>query len=814
MRLLKSIIYIAVALNTTLIFSQLQKSNNNFLNEKKVLNTIKTDEIIKIDGVLDEPIWDQLESATDFTMFEPGSGTPAPKTKKTEIKVTYTEEAIYIGAYLYDDNVSSIPMEIIGRDNFGQADYLFVVINPNNDALNDVAFVVFSSGSQADAKVINGNEDFSWNAVWDSSVKVNDDGWVVEMKIPYLNFRFSNQENQVWGINFARSIQSLKEKYSWNFVDKTKGSYTLYSGLLKGITKIDTPTRLSFYPYASTSLVKYNGQTTSDYSVGLDLKYGINDSFTIDATLIPDFSQTDFDAAELNLSPFEQNYSEKRSFFNEGTELFNKGNLFYSRRIGGSASLSEGDIVLNTNETIVDYPEKVTMLNAVKLSGRTKNGLGVGIFNAITEKSEATIKDEVDLTHRKVTVEPLANYNIVVLDQQFNKNSSVSFINTNVTRVGDFRDANVSGLIFNINNKANTFKVMGDAIVSKIFDDPENTKMGVGGFLRLEKVHGNYEYEIGSFFNDENFNKRDLGFQRNNNFINYFGSISYRIFEPTANFDAFRIQLEARTNYRFNPNKYSGNRIELSYVATTKKQLSFGGNIETSIGNQYDYNEPRTDGRYYKANPRFEISNFISTDYRKKAAIDVRTYFTHRFNDSANRFHLNISPRYRFNNNFSMIYSLQTRFAKNENGYVNDVGSRIIFGERDSETYTNSLSGQYNFNTKSALTLSFRHNWTPVKYDTQFYDLDLNGLLIPNTYTANHDINYNSWNLDLKYNWEFAPGSQIVALYRNSIFNETGNAYLNFGENLDDLFDQPTEHLFSLRLVYFLDYNRLKKHKS
>lgn len=795
-------------------YAQLAKTEINFLTDKKVLNTIKTTEVIKIDGILDEAIWSQLESATDFTMFEPGSGTPTPKTKKTEIKVTYTEEAIYIGAYLYDNNVSSIPMEVIGRDNFGQADYLFVVINPNNDALNDVAFVVFSSGSQADAKVINGNEDFSWNAVWDSSVKVNDDGWVVEMKIPYLNLRFSNQENQVWGINFARSIQSLKEKYSWNFVDKTKGSYTLYSGLLKGITKIDTPTRLSFSPYASSTLVKYDGQTTTDYSVGVDLKYGINDSFTIDATLIPDFSQTDFDAAELNLSPFEQNYSEKRSFFNEGTELFNKGNLFYSRRIGGSASLSEDDIVLNTNETILDYPEKVTMLNALKLSGRTKNGLGIGIFNAITEKSEATIKNEVDLSHRKVTVEPLANYNIVVLDQQFNKNSSVSFINTNVTRVGDFRDANVSGLIFNINNKANTFKVMGDAIVSKIFDDPENTKMGIGGFLRLEKVYGNYEYDFGTFFNDENFNKRDLGFQRNNNFINYFGSISYRIFEPTTKFDAFRIQLEARTNYRFNPNKYSGNRFELSYFATTKKQLSFGGNLETSIGDQYDFNEPRTDGRFYKAKPRFEVSNFISTDYRKKAALDVRTYFTHRYNDSSNRFHLNISPRYRFNNNFSMIYSLQTRFAKNENGYVNDVGSRIIFGERDSETYTNSLSGQYNFNTKSALTLSFRHNWTPVKYDTQFYDLDLNGNLIPNTYAANHDINYNSWNFDLKYNWEFAPGSQIVALYRNSIFNETTNAYLNFGENLDDLFSQPTEHLFSLRLVYFLDYNRLKKHKS
>ncbi|MCM2302015.1 MAG: carbohydrate binding family 9 domain-containing protein [Flavobacteriaceae bacterium] len=806
-----SLLFLLVFTN---IYSQLSSTLiSKSLNEKKTLHTFKTDESIKIDGILDEEIWGKLDEATDFTMFDPGSGTPEPTNKKTKIKVTYTEEAIYIGAYLYDDNVKSIPMEILGRDNFGQADYLFVTLNPNNDGLNDVAFVVFSSGSQADAKVINGNEDFSWNAVWESGVKINDNGWVVEMKIPYLNLRFSNQENQIWGINFARNIQSLKEKYSWNFVDKTKGAYTLYAGLLTGVTKIDTPTRLSFYPYASASAIKFDGKSQTDYSVGLDIKYGINDSFTLDATLIPDFSQTDFDAVELNLGPFEQNYSEKRSFFNEGTELFSKGNLFYSRRIGGLPS-KYGDIPLNPNETITDNPEKVTMLNAVKLSGRTKKGLGIGIFNAITEETEATVYNETDQTYRKVVTEPLANYSIIVLDQQFNKNSSVSFINTNVIRAGNFRDANVSGLIFDINNKKNTFNISGDLKMSSIFDDPENTENGFSSFLRLEKKIDNYQFEIGYFLNDDNFNINDLGFQRNNNFINYFAEISYRTFEPTKHFNSYRIGLEARTRNRLNPNDFTGNAIDFNFDATTLKHFSFGGKYEVSIGKQYDFYEPRTEGRFYTVNPRFEIFNYFSTDYRNKFALDARTYFTHRFNDSSNRMHLNLSPRYRFNNQFTMVYLFQYRDVNNENGYVNDVGNKIIFGERNSNTYTNSISGQYNFNTKSSLTLSLRHNWTPVKYDSQFYELAQNGLLIPNSYTANHDINYNSWNFDLKYNWEFAPGSQLTALYRNSIFNETSNAYLNFNENLDDLFNQPTEHLFSLRLVYYLDYNRLKNKNS
>jgi hypothetical protein len=305
-----------------------------------------------------------------------------------------------------------------------------------------------------------------------------------------------------------------------------------------------------------------------------------------------------------------------------------------------------------------------------------------------------------------------------------------------------------------------------------------------------------------------------MGFQRNNNFYSYFGDVSYQIFEPTKHFDFYKISLGARVRNRFKPNDYTGNNVELNYIATTKKQLSFGGNLEMSIGKQYDYHEPRVEGRYLTQKARFEMSNFISTDYRKKFATDVRAFFTHRIDDSSNLSQLRVAPRYRFNNQFTMIYSLQYRDMNNQKGHVYDDANKIIFGNRDSETYTNSLSGKYNFNTKSALTLSFRHNWTTVTYDNQFYELTAKGLLIPNSYQKNHNINFNSWNFDLMYNWEFAPGSQLTALYRNSIFNSNSNSDLSFGDNLDDLFRQPKEDLFSLRLVYFLDYNKLFKKRS
>ncbi|TEB41460.1 hydrolase, partial [Flavobacterium circumlabens] len=168
--------------------------------------------------------------------------------------------------------------------------------------------------------------------------------------------------------------------------------------------------------------------------------------------LIPDFGQAKYDDQILNLGPFEQQFNENRAFFTEGTDLFNKGKMFYSRRIGGKPSV-EPD--LKDNEEIIENPQNVNLINALKVSGRTKKGLGVGILNAVTEKTFATIKDTVTGETRKAIIEPLMNYNVLVLDQRFRKNSSVTFINTNVTRNGHFRDSNVSGLAWDLNTKAN-----------------------------------------------------------------------------------------------------------------------------------------------------------------------------------------------------------------------------------------------------------------------------------------------------------------------------------------------------------------------
>lgn len=378
---------ITLLFTTSLLYSQ----NNT---PKKTL-TIKrsNNKAPKIDGLLNDLAWKGLEVAKDFVMLEPNNGEKENPDFKTEVKVLYDDEAIYVAAMLYDPNPSKIAQEFTSRDNYGQADHFTLVINPNNDGLNAMQFEVLITGTQVDAKVTNGDEDRNWSAVWKSATKILENGWSVEMKIPYAALRFSNEELQTWGIQFGRKLINQNAQYSWNPIDNRIGIWTQYDGILKGIRNINPPTRLSFYPYASTNVANFDGETEFNQNIGLDLKYGITENFTLDLTLVPDFGQAAFDNITLNLGPFEQRFNEQRQFFTEGIELFNKGRLFYSRRIGNKpVGYNDIDDNLATNEETYDNPDKVNMLNALKISGRTKGGLGIGFFNAVTDETKATIK--------------------------------------------------------------------------------------------------------------------------------------------------------------------------------------------------------------------------------------------------------------------------------------------------------------------------------------------------------------------------------------------------------------------------------------
>ena len=807
-----------------LIIGNIQAQDNTQKN-KKTVTTQRVAIAPTIDGDLDDLAWKDAQIATNFVMLKPTMGVKTPQELRTDVKVVYDDRAIYIAAYLFDDKPNEIPMEFTTRDNFGQTDYFVVSLSPANDGINASEFVVMATGTQADMNVSSSGSDASWNAVWQSKVKHTDKGWQLEMRIPYAALRFSNDKKQTWGVNFVRYFSKTKDKYSWTLIDRTKGSYVQYHGLLKGIENITPPVRLSFYPYASATVSNFDGETTKNGSVGMDLKYGINESFTLDATLIPDFGQTAFDDVTLNLGPFEQRFAEKRAFFTEGVDLFSKGNLFYSRRVGNTPT-GKYDVQAGVNEEIVENPDKVKLFNALKLSGRNKKGLGIGVFNAITQKTHATIRDITTNETRKIVTEPLTNYNVFVLDQQFNKNSSVTLINTNVLRDGHFRDANVTGLLFDLNNKANEYG-MGGAITMSNVNESGVMKKGFEGRFDVGKISGNHQFNIGMDFKEKDFDKNDLGYQRTSNEINYDANYSYRIFQPKGVFNNYGVFLWTDLNYMLTldktqasyiakGNRFAGAAIGGNFWATTKKQFTFGGNIHTDIGKQFDYYEPRVEGRYVKENPIVGANAWFSTDYRKKLALDAGFYLSKKNNEYSTYNSFRLSPLLRLSNKASLRYTYRQSFGKNLLGYVATAGGNIIMGKRNTNTISNTISGKYNFSVKSALTLSFRHFWSRVTYNNDYYDLKDNGTLQLNNYVSNNDINYNAWNIDLNYSWEFAPGSQLVVFYTNSIFNVNRQATINFTENLNNLFKQPIRNSLSLKFIYYIDYNiiRNKKHKN
>ncbi|WP_432411323.1 DUF5916 domain-containing protein [Rasiella sp. SM2506] len=783
--------------------------------QKKSLQIVRTENAPKIDGVLDEPIWATAAEAVDFTQFRPNMGVKDTEANKTVVKITYDDQALYVAAYLYDDP-SLIARQLSSRDNFGQSDFFGFVINPNNDAQNDTEFFVFASGTQADA-ISNPSigEDFGWNAVWSSAVQIHEDGWVVEMKIPYRCLRFDNNNLDTWGMQFHRRFRRDDSQYTWSPIDITKGNIGLYHGELKGLANLNPPVRLAFYPFVSTVQQRFDGEHDSNFNAGLDVKYGLTENFTLDATLIPDFSQAGFDNVSLNLGPFEQTFSERRQFFTEGVDLFNKGNIFFSRRIGGRPSTEP---TLSETEEIIDplELETVKVLNAIKVSGRTKKGLGLGVFNSITESTKVTIQDTLTGAVRKQELEPFTNYNIIVADQQFNGNSSVGIINTNVFRTGSFRDANVTGLVSSISNKRNTYNVRAEVKMSNV-DEQTGTETGYSSFFFIRKTHGKLRYSFDYSYADDTYDINDLGLQFRNNFNNFGVDGSYQIFEPTEVWNRYSVGTYVNYTRLANPSTFTGFGFGGWFSGTTKKLNSVEVNLNLEPGEQFDYFEPRKEGSFFVTRNKVNTNSWFGTNSNKRLYVSGYTG-VETFLDSERayvNYWFGFNPRFRVNDKFSIAYGFDREYYTGDRGYVTQENDDVIFGDRKRVEITHTFTTSYNFNPYNTLALTLRNYWGTVAYDRELFSLQEDGSVTTTTgYTTqniedNPDINFTTWNFDLSYSWQFAPGSFITALYRNQLFNFDSAARDSYTDSIDTLFDQPITHTLSIKVQYFLDYNQI-----
>ncbi|HMG16604.1 MAG TPA: DUF5916 domain-containing protein, partial [Saprospiraceae bacterium] len=807
------------------VFTDNKSYCQSFSSAKRTFTIQRSAEEIHIDGKLDEAIWSNLTPIDNFIQQAPSPGSPS--SFKTEVYLSYDDYAIYIAAKMYDDQPKKIFAQLSERDGIYNADRFSFMIDPYKGGTNGFVFYVSAANIQSDSRLYDGDEDPGWDAVWSSATSMTSDGWIAELKIPYSAIRLPNSKIQSWAVNFFREERRLRETSSWNPINPNLDGSLNQCGVINGIENIQTPLRLSISPYASFTSNKSafdNSKIQNSFNGGMDLKLGLNDAFTLDATLVPDYSDVRSDDLSFNLSPFEVKYIDYRPFFTEGVDLFNKGGLFYSRRIG-SSQLRINEL---KSEGIVfkELPSPNRIINASKLSGRTNSGLGIGIFNAIENSSYAIVLDSLQ-NESRIQINPLTNYNVLILDQTLPNNSSISLINTNVMREGKAYDANVSGTDFSLKNKSNSYLLAGKFVVSQKYKNGfklADEDLGYTGFLGLYKTAGIYRYAVSYLEETEDYDPNDLGFLYSPNQREIFGRFSLNYETPRGN------NINSNHNFSFTydrlykPDKFTNLYMEVRSFVLTKSWFAYLLNIFSEPAGAHDYYEPRVfDFKTYYAVPAsYGFGGFISTNYSKPLALDLNADIT--FFDQKERYVFNagMQPRILLTDHLSIFPSLLYSYRNNDEGRIyTDNNSKgiesvnaddILFGRRNIHTLSPNILVRLIFNEALAFNFRFYQNWNYIKYQG-YGKLETDGHLSPTVYqgeavdgTLLHDQSISFLSLDANFTWRFQPGSSLSLYYTQgrSLFKSGSQIGKGYFDNFGSLLEQNSNQTLGLKILYYL----------
>jgi hypothetical protein len=798
-------------LKTTIVFLLLSIV---MYSQKEIISHSLT-ETIKIDGELNELVWESAMENGNFIQSSPNNGKQT--TQKTKIAIVNDASYFYVSAELYINENQKINNKLSSRDDNGTSDYFGIMFDPFGASREGWAFLVTAANVQLDIKLTNNGNYGEWNAVWESAVKIYDNKWTVELKIPFNSIRFPKGSFENFTINFERFDSSTNEDSFWNPIDENKDGLLNQFGKLKGLKNVNPPINLSFNPFISiVNETSPDNSSKTNFNGGLDLKYVHNNAYTLDLSLIPDFSQALSDDQVFNLSPFEIKYNENRQFFVEGTELFDKGNYLYTRRIGGRP-INQNIFNTDVDEEIIDNPISSNIINLLKFTGKTKNGLSIGILNGITAKSEAKVKNTTTDEVRTVETNPLTNYNSIVIDNALKNNSSLTLINNSVLRNGNEYDSNLSALLYRWYNKKRTYSMYFKKAVSQKYFSTTGNQFGHEYFASLSKVSGNWTGGVSIKLLDENFENNDFGYLTRNNQLSLRANVTYTNNSPKKAFSQYRIGLDHSRRYYYTLMENEQTYYKLKSNSTFKKNNHNAYAVFTYVEKGKNFYEPRVKDRYF-IKPGF-TETVLEYQTNRNKNLFFATYFVavNYLNSEiyTNEIVTGYGLRVRLGQH--LFIKLEQDFSKNPNsaGYITKQGNDILFGKRSIKELTNSLNINYAINSKLNMSARLRHYWIQVDYDKQ-YTLLNDGNLTGNNYDIDpndYDDNYNTFNIDFLAKWQFAPASEISLGYKlgASLFdNDVKSSYFN---NLKSTLKEDNSNTISLKMTYFLDYNTIKTRK-
>lgn len=767
----------------------------------------------QIDGYLSEDVWNIATLDTIFYQY-----TPFNKAKPTEIsqfRILYDNNALYIGAFLYDNRSDSIVAGLGKRDDGLElnADQFLVDIGPYDDGVNSFTFMVSSSGVQTDIKNYYETQDKSWDAVWKSKTRITPMGWVVEMKIPYSAIHLANRPMQVWSLNILRVLKRREEIDSWNFINRDIKGVINQSGKLIGLTNIKPPFRLSLIPFI-TSHFKYSQEEKkwkNSIKGGLNLEYGINQSFTLDATLYPDYSQLESDDKVLNLTAFETKFEEKRPFFNEGIELFSKSNIYYPRRIGyepeNCFSFSDN---IRENAQTSDSPLHANLFNAVKISGRTSRKLGLGVLNAVTLPFHTTVFDTVTCKQQDIEKQNYKNYNVIAIDKSLPNNSFFSIVNTNMVHYQRNYLANVTGAEFKFSNFQNSYSVSGKAAFSQIYSNDSISQFGFKSNFYFDKTSGSFQFRLGNEIISKDYNQNDMGYLPFSNEISNFVDIKYNVFKPFWEVYSLKNSFTIKYSTLFQTQLFTDFKLNFNSNFIFRNQLKLNIHTFWRPKGNHDYYDAREQGRVFKKSESYFSDIRIQTDSRKIFSLGLS--YKHWGSTSTLNLFMNsfrINPRVRIKKRTQLGFELYYYKFTNSIGYVNTIADTIFMGKRNISTISPSVNWLYTFTNKAWLNLKLRHYRSTVNYDL-FYSLLNTGKLDVANYSLPANIDYHNISFDLIFHWEFAPGSQISVVWKNKLENSNNYISVDYFNKLSSIINETHNNYVSLKLLYYFDFSYLK----
>ncbi len=864
-----SLLLITVLLSMNCAYSQSTDkytlSNDSLVNYhasiKRVYHAKRLEVKPKIDGKLDDICWKNGNWSGGFIQQQPLQA-KAPS-QQTEICVLYDDRNLYVGIKCFDDEPEKIRSILSRRDEF-EGDIAGIALDSYDDDRSAFEFNVSAAGQKVDLVHLDAYEwDMNWDAVWDGKASVGDSLWMAEMRIPFSQLRFAKAEEQVWGMHIWRWIDRLMEEDQWKLIPIDAPEMVYLFGELRGIKGINPKRNIEFLPYANARFTPDSEfENKSKYGFGLDGKIGLSSDFTLDYTINPDFGQVEADPANLNLTSYEVFYDEKRPFFLEGNNILDysigRDKLFYSRRIGRAPIyLPQID---DETETM-SMPDNTSIISALKVTGKTKKGLSVGVIQSFTSKEEATIYSGSN--ERDKTVEPFSSFLIGRLKQDFNKGNTVlgGMVASTIRDINDEHleflpsSSLVGGIDFQHNWKKRKYfidmkgffsdvKGSEEAISSlqrssqhyyhredadHLDYDPSKTKLaGHGGEIEGGKRSGKFRAIGNLSWRSPGVDLNDLGYLRQADFIKEEIELKYQVNKPKGILRNYWIRFQQKHDWSYGGENTKDELSLLTYLRFTNL-WSVYFNFERDF-NVFDTRELRGGPKLFKEDS-WDTQVYLQTNGSKDLRVALGTrYIVHDDNVSKRNLH-NFLIRWQINDRLSISTSADYDLSTDHHQYVRKVSlsnenTGYLVGTLKRKTIQATLRLEYFFSPELSLQYYANPYATVGKYNdfrrvidgsnkniNQRY-LPLTTLPVDNGYILTEDsgelytipipdFDYQEFRSNLVARWEFNPGSTLYLVWNSSSLVVDRKYRSSVFNSFGDTFGNDSKNIFMVKFSYW-----------